>query len=228
VKILVVDDEPIARARILRVLSRMNDVEVAGEAKNGVEALELVRRLAPDILLLDIDMPGLDGLAVAESPDVPPVIFTTAHKEHALDAFEANAYDYLLKPISEERLRKALDKVDSRSPRAPAEPWRLVVVDGSLKRFVDARRVDCFQSDKKYVAFTLDGEEMLTRESLDALEARLGPLGFIRASRGALVRRDAIAAYDAANGGTLVLTDGQRVPVSRRAAPLVRAALGLG
>jgi DNA-binding LytR/AlgR family response regulator len=228
VKVLVVDDEPIARARILRVLSRMDGVEVAGEAENGVEALELARRLSPDVLLLDIDMPGLDGLAVAESPEVPPVIFTTAHKEHAIDAFEANAYDYLLKPISEERLRKALDKVESRSPSAPAEPWRLVVVDGSLKRFVDARRVDCFSSDKKYVAFTLDGEEMLTRESLDGLEARLGPLGFIRASRGALVRREAIAAYDAAEGGTLVLADGERVPVSRRAAPLVRAALGLG
>ncbi len=227
-KVLVVDDEPIARARILRVISRLADVEVAGEAKNGAEALELARELEPDVMLLDIDMPGLDGLAVAESPGVPPVIFTTAHKEHALDAFAADAYDYLLKPISEERLKKALAKVEARARSTPAEPWRLVVADGSLKRFVDARRVDVFVADKKYVAFVLDGEELLTRESLDTLESRLGPLGFIRASRGALVRRAAISAYDAADGGTLVLESGDRVPVSRRAAPAVRAALGLG
>jgi DNA-binding LytR/AlgR family response regulator len=226
-RVLVVDDEPIARARILRVLSRIEGVEVAGEAENGVEALALARELSPDVLLLDIDMPGLDGLAVAESPDVPPVIFTTAHKEHAIDAFEANAYDYLLKPISEERLRKALEKVRSRPAPPGSAPWRLVVVDGSMKRFVDARRVDSFEADKKYVAFVLDGEEMLTRESLDALEARLSPLGFIRASRGALVRKEAIVAYDAADGGTLVLASGARVEVSRRAAPSVRAALGL-
>ncbi len=114
-----------------------------------------------------------------------------------------------------------------RAPASPSEPWRLVVVDGSLKRFVDARQVEVFSADKKYVAFTLDGEELLTRESLDALETRLGPLGFLRASRGSLVRRDAITAYDAADGGTLVLESGARVEVSRRAAPAVRAALGL-
>ncbi|MCB9598595.1 MAG: response regulator transcription factor [Sandaracinaceae bacterium] len=228
-RILVVDDEPIARARLVRLLGRIEGAEVAGEASTGAEALELVDRLRPDALLLDIDMPGLDGLAVAERPGIPPVIFTTAHQQFALEAFEANAYDYLLKPVAKERLERGLARVAARAAVAPAdpEPWRLVVSDGALKRFVDARAIDAFTSDQKYVAFRVDGEEVLTRESLDALEARLGPLGFVRANRGALVRREAITAYDTA-AGEVVLSGGDRVPVSRRAAPAVRAALGLG
>lgn len=226
-RVLVVDDEPIARARIVRLLRRLEDVEVVGEAENGQEALRLAAELAPDVMLLDVEMPGLDGLAVAETPGVPPVVFTTAHREHAVHAFDADAVDYLLKPIQEERLARALERVRERASRVPAEPWRLIVTDGSLKRFVDARQVDCFTSDQKYVVFRLDGEELITRESLDALEARLAPLGFLRASRGALVRRDAIRAWDAAGGGTLVLDGGERVPVSRRAAPVIRAALGI-
>ncbi|MCA9607308.1 MAG: response regulator transcription factor [Myxococcales bacterium] len=226
-RVLVVDDEPVARARIVRLLARIEDVEVVGEASNGQEALRLAADLEPDVMLLDVEMPGVDGLAVAETPGVPPVVFTTAHREHAVHAFDAHAVDYLLKPIQEERLVRALDRVRERASRLPAEPWRLVVTDGTLKRFVDARRVDCFTSDQKYVVFRLDGEELVTRDSLDGLEARLGPLGFLRASRGALVRRDAITAYDVASGGTLVLESGERVPVSRRAAPVIRAALGI-
>lgn len=226
-RVLVVDDEPVARARIVRLLGRIDDVEVVGEASNGQEALHLAAELEPDVMLLDVEMPGVDGLAVAETPGIPPVVFTTAHREHAVHAFDADAVDYLLKPIQEERLVRALERVRARASRVPAEPWRLIVTEGSLKRFVDARRVDCFSSDQKYVVFRLDGEELVTRDSLDALEARLAPLGFLRASRGALVRRDAIQAYDVGGGGTLVLESGERVPVSRRAAPVIRAALGL-
>lgn len=232
-RVLIVDDEPIARARLERMIARLDGVEVAGQASSGTEALRLVGELAPDVLLLDIEMPGLDGLAVAEDPTVPPVIFTTAHERFALEAFEADAYDYLLKPVSRERLARALDKVRARISAAPleapkdGEAWRLVVTDGSLKRFVDAREVDCFLADQKYVAFRFDGEDLLVRESLDGLEQRLAPFGFLRVNRGALVRRTAIRAYDAADGGAVVLGDDQRIPVSRRAAPTVREALGI-
>ncbi len=226
-KILVVDDEPIARARLIRLIERIEGVEVVGEASNGAEALALCRELAPDLLLLDIDMPGLDGLAVAEDPAAPGVIFTTAHKDYALEAFDLNAVDYLLKPVSRERLQRALDRVHERAAPTGDEPWRLVVTEGSIKRFVDVREVDCFTSDQKYVVFRNDGAELLLRESLDALEARLAPLGFLRVHRGALVRRGAIAAYDATDGGTLILSSGERIPVSRRAAARVRAALGI-
>jgi DNA-binding LytR/AlgR family response regulator len=233
-KILVVDDEPVARGRLLRMLARIDGVEVVGEAENGTEALRMAKELGPDLVLLDIDMPGLDGLAVAEDPSIPPVIFTTAHKEYALDAFEADAFDYLLKPVSRERLERALDKVRKRlaaasvpPPTSEDETWRLVVTDGTLKRFVDAREVECFLADQKYVAFTWRGHELLVRESLDALADRLAAHGFLRANRGALVRRDAVDAYDASEGGSVVLRSGAVIPVSRRATATIRAALGL-
>ncbi|GAB5545738.1 MAG: LytTR family DNA-binding domain-containing protein [Sandaracinaceae bacterium] len=226
-RILIVDDEPIARSRLVRLLGRIEGVEVAGEAANGNEALAQAEALAPDVMLLDIDMPGLDGLAVAETPGVPPVIFTTAHPHHALDAFEADAHDYLLKPISRERLERALEKVRVRRAAAEQEPWRLVVTAGSLKRFVDAREVESFIADQKYLVFRVGDEELLLRESLDALEARLAPFGFLRVNRGALVRRDAVRAYDTAEGGAVVLASGERIPVSRRAAAAVREALNV-
>ena len=225
-RVLVVDDEPIARARIVRLIDRLDGVELAGEAGDGAEALAKARELQPDAILLDIDMPRLDGLAVAEDPEIPPVIFTTAHARFALDAFEANAYDYLLKPVSLERLTRALSKVGSRRAEG-AEPWRLIVTEGSLKRFVDARDVECFTADQKYVAFRLDDRELLSRESLDTLATRLAPFGFLRVNRGALVRRDAVVAYDPTEGGTVLLRSGEQVSVSRRAAPGVRAALGV-
>lgn len=225
-RLLLVDDEPIARARLRRLAARLGGVEVVGEAASGAEALRFARELAPDALLLDIDMPGLDGLGVAEALEGPAVIFTTAHPQHALEAFEVGAHDYLLKPVSLERLARALEKVRARRG-AGEEPWRLVVGDGSLRRFVDAREVSCFVADQKYVVFRHEDRELLLRESLDALEGRLAPYGFLRVSRGALVRRDAVDAWDTADGGTVVLADGTRVPVSRRAAPAVRAALGL-
>ena len=230
-RILIVDDEPIARARLRRLIAKIEGVEVLGEAANGTEALRLAKDLAPDLMLLDVDMPGMDGLAVAEDESAPPIVFTTAHPQHALEAFDAGAHDYLLKPVSLERLERAIARVRVRAggpEPVPDEPWRLVVSDGSLRHFVDAREVSCFVADQKYVVFRIGERELLLRESLDALETRLAPFGFLRANRGALVRRDAVQAWDAADGGSVVLSDGSRVPVSRRAAGGLRAALGLG
>lgn len=115
-KVLVVDDEPVARRRLMRILERIDGVEVAGEAANGVQALERIRELMPDVVLLDIRMPGMDGLEVASKIDeLPPIIFTTAYDEYAVQAFEANAVDYLLKPVQAERLESALAKVSKRA-----------------------------------------------------------------------------------------------------------------
>lgn len=236
-RVLVVDDEPLARARLVRMLARIEGVEVAGEAQNGEEALRLAAELAPDLILLDVDMPGMNGLAVAEQPELPPIVFTTAHTQYALEAFEADAHDYLLKPVSRERLARAIAKVRARAsaPEAaaaaersePDEPWRLIVTDGTMRVFVDAREVTSFFADQKYVVFRWRDRELLLRESLDSLEARLAPLGVLRPHRGALVMHRAVVAFDAAEGGTLVLSDDQRVPISRRALPSIRDALGI-
>ncbi len=242
-KILVVDDEPVARQRIVRLLTRAlaegeapHEVREAGSAKDALAALGA---FDADAMLLDVEMPGIDGLTLAALPTLPPVIFVTAHSDRALAAFEVGAIDYLVKPVSAERLERALDRVRARQAPDPAvsaaepterveatETWRLTVVDGSLRRFVDAREVSSFNADEKYVRFSIGGREHLLRESLDALEERLVAHGFLRAHRGALVRRSAVEAFDQSDG-SLVLTTGERVPVSRRCLPSVRTALGI-
>lgn len=232
-RVLLVDDEPLARSRLRRLLGAHEDVEVVGEAGSGAEALSQIAALQPDALLLDIEMPGMDGLALAEDPRAPAVVFTTAHAQYGVEAFEADAADYLLKPVSRERLARALEKLRThlgaarRADAGESEAWRLVVTEGARKRFLDARSVDLFLADQKYVVCTVDGQELVLRESLDALETRLAPLGFVRAHRGALVRRDAVVAFDASGGGTLSMRDGGEVPVSRRALASVKAALGV-
>lgn len=114
VRVLVVDDEALARARLVRMLARVEDIEVVGEAATGAHAIERTRELQPDLLLLDVDMPGLDGFGVAEAVGMPLVVFTTAHAQYAALAFEADAVDYLLKPVVQERLERALEKVRQR------------------------------------------------------------------------------------------------------------------
>lgn len=111
-RVLVVDDEPLARRRLIRLLGKIHETEVVGEAANGEEALARIREKDPDVVLLDIRMPGVDGLRlVSENRDLPPIIFTTAYDEYAVQAFEANAVDYLLKPVQSARLEVALGKV---------------------------------------------------------------------------------------------------------------------
>lgn len=233
-RVLIVDDEPLARARLVRLCARLGELEVCGEAGDGEAALAQMRVLAPDVVLLDIDMPGLDGLGVAElrSQDGPAIVFTTAHAHFALDAFDADATDYLLKPVQPERLARALDKVRRRRdqeaarPR-PIEPSRLTVQDGTTLRVFDVREIRRFHALEKYVVFRFEGEEHETRESLLALTERLAPLGFVRVHRAELVRMSAVRALepDPGGGATLVLDDGDRVPVSRRSAADVRRLL---
>ncbi len=236
-RVLIVDDEALARARLARMLGSLPDVEIVGEAGNGEEARARVVDRQPDLVLLDVEMPGVDGLAFAEARKdaVPAVVFTTAHAQFAVDAFELDAVDYLIKPVRKDRLERALQRVRTRlgglarPDTAPDESAYRLVIHGTMSvRFADARRVAVFRADKKYTVFDLDGEQHLLRESLDALAGRLAPFGFLRVHRGALVRRDAIVEA-ARDGADLVLrlASGEQVEVSRRAAPEVRRRLGL-
>lgn len=232
-KVLVVDDEAPARRRLIRMLDRIEGVRVVGEAADGEEALTLARRLAPDVILLDINMPEMDGLELAEEAGLPPIIFTTAHAEHALRAFEVAAVDYLLKPISRERLTAALDRVRGRptTPAAadrPSPAPRVTARLGNTVHVVDAAEVTRFYAEDKYTVFMHEGRELTLDESLATLEARLRPHGFFRTHRSALVNLATVRALHVEDGSTQVeLSDGSRAAVGRRLVAELKRQLGI-
>lgn len=238
---LVVDDEAPARRRLRRLLEALPEVEVAGEAADGEEALTLAAALSPGVLFLDVRMPGLDGLQVAQRwLTLPPLVFCTAHDEFAVRAFEVNAVDYLLKPVRPERLAAAVEKVRARLGPSPAQlgtalaalaprSTRVVSTARGLVRLFEARDVTRFSSADKYTVFQADGAEQLTEEPLSALEERLAGCGFLRIHRAELVRLDAVKSLSTAEGvHQVALADGQTARVSRRSLSALRAALGLG
>jgi DNA-binding LytR/AlgR family response regulator len=243
VRVLIVDDEPPARRRLRRMLERMSEVEVCGEAGDGAEALERIAELAPDVVLLDVRMPGLDGIELAARGDsLPPIVFTTAYDEYALRAFDVAAVDYLLKPIQEARLRVALERagrragaLDAARVRAllerlahPAPVRPLAARAGPLVRFVDPREVTRIEATDRYAVVRHAGAELVLDESLASLEARLRELGFVRTHRAELVNLSHVRALrDDDDGLVAELSDGQRARVSRRLAPELRRRLGL-
>lgn len=239
-KALVADDEAPARRRLTRLLEQLEGVRVVAEVGTGLEVLAALEREQADVLLLDIDMPELSGLELAARfTQLPPIIFVTAHDEHALRAFEVGAVDYVLKPVELERLSAALSRVQQRGGgAAPAlETLRKVRGDGvprvvahdrgTLLMF-DARTIDRFHAAEKYTSFLAEGREHLTEEPLSALEQRLQEFGFLRVHRSELVRLAAVRALTARTGEHEVrLADGQTVQVSRRFLADLRRALGL-
>jgi DNA-binding LytR/AlgR family response regulator len=206
-RILLVDDEPLARRRMRRLLRDVPGAEVVGEAADGESARRELQTLAPDLVLLDISMPGLDGLSLAAEGHLPAIVFVTAHTEHALAAFDAAAVDYLVKPVEPERLARALERVQQRS--VP----RVVTTEAGATHVFDAREIPRFWAIDKYTAFRHGGREHLTEESLVQLEARLGRHGFVRVHRGELV---ALGRIRTLVDDAVLLDDGDRARVSRR------------
>ncbi len=231
-RILIVDDEPLARERLRALLAELDAGEVVGEAGSGMEALELVERAQPDVVLLDIRMPGMDGLEtalhLARRAPAPAVVFTTAYDEHALAAFEAQAVDYLLKPIRPERLRAALTKAEVLTlARAAALGGARVVaqgrthfsalVKGSL-RLVPLAEVRYLQADQGYVSVFHPGGELLIEEALRSIEEELGDT-FLRIHRNTLVAVAHVSALerDALGNASIALRGvGAKLPISRR------------
>lgn len=240
-KILIVDDEQVARERLADLIRRLGKDHVLIEAGNGLQALALARSDCPDAVLLDIRMPGMDGLETADHLarlDRPPaVVFTTAFDDHALEAFEANAVDYLLKPVRGERLARALDRARVLNParirnlreQDPARRARthISVSDHDGIRLVPVAEIRYLKADQKYVCIGWSGRELLLDEPLKSLELEFGNR-FLRIHRNALVARDGVQSLDRRTDGSLELRlrgVPQVFAVSRRHASDVRRAL---
>lgn len=239
-RVLIVDDEDIARRRLERMLAGMPEVEVVGTASDGVQARDAALDLAPDLVLLDIDMPECDGLTLAATTALPAVIFVTAHREHAIEAFEVDAVDYLLKPVTRARLVQALDKVRARKADAAPDvtevvrealadgrrPPRLSARCGDVLHVFDAREVQRLCARDKATLLWRDGTEYVLDESLNELERRLEAWDFIRVHRSELVNLGAVVSVHLGGGeSSVLLRDGSQVPVSRRALPLLKKRL---
>ncbi|HVE54718.1 MAG TPA: LytTR family DNA-binding domain-containing protein [Ramlibacter sp.] len=239
-KMLLVDDEPLARARLRTLLAECQSpaAEVAGEAANAAQAMEHLRRQAFDAVLLDIHMPGADGLALAQVlrslPESPPVVFVTAYAEHAVAAFELEAVDYLTKPVRLERLQTALDRIErARQGRSGAELEQevLVIQDRGRTERVPVTEVLYFKAELKYITVRTAARSYILDGSLSDLEERHGAQ-FLRVHRNALVSRRAVRAlekhFDAEEGeGWAVRLNGvdESLAVSRRQLSAVREAL---
>ena len=221
-RLLIVDDEPPARARLRRLLQAQPGVQVVGEADSGLQALALADALRPDALLLDVQMPELGGLDVAASlPDRaqggPAVVFVTAYDAYALPAFDAAAVDYLLKPVDPARLARALQRLRDRRPAAPQPAaQRLVVSERGRLEVIDCARLLWLQAADNYVELYTAQRMFLLRRTLDGLLADLGP-GFVRIHRSRAVALAAVAAVEAAGHGNAAvrLSDGRTLGCSR-------------
>jgi two-component system LytT family response regulator len=225
---LIVDDERLARAELTRLLTVHPEIEIAGEARNGEEALELIARLAPDLLFLDIQMPGMTGFELLERLDeVPQVIFTTAYDQYAIHAFEVNALDYLLKPIAPNRLAAALAKLRLRPERSRLE--QVFVRDGDRCWIVRLPDIFLLESEGNYTRLHFGNERPLIRRSLNALEEQLDPNLFFRAGRKEIINLKWIDKVDiGVNGGlTVTLRGGLTVEMSRRQSTRLREILSL-
>jgi two-component system, LytTR family, response regulator len=214
-RVLVVDDEAPARRKILRLLREESAVEIAGEADSGEAAVAAIKKQRPDLVFLDVQMPGLDGFGVIQSLNaakipLPRVVFITAHDRFALRAFEVHAFDYLLKPVSEERFREALRRAKiqheqstdgfasrlgemlEQLQREKSLTDRLLVQEDSRSIFVLVKEITWVEADRNYVLLHCGKKTHTLRSTLDALQNTLDPKLFVRINRGTLVRLDAI------------------------------------
>ena len=233
-RVLVVDDEPLARARLAALLGECAGIEVVGQLADGEAALAALGGLQPDVLLLDINMPGLDGTAVAQrlaGRARPQVIFCTAYEAHALTAFELGAVDYLLKPVRLERLRDALQRAQRRLADAPRDGtvWLHGRLRGEPVRLALDEAI-CLLADEKYVVVQHAGGELLIEESLRQLEES-HPQQLVRLHRNCLVPSARLLGLKThADGRTLARLAGTDLcpEISRRNLPAVRKLLRLG
>lgn len=239
--VLIVDDERPARQKLRRFLAADPDVSAIFEAADGVGALDLIRAEAPDVVWLDVQMPGVDGFGVVEAlhaEERPHVVFVTAYDQHAVRAFDAHAVDYVLKPFDAERLTRALGRVKERvahrndqearrrleralaalEQERPQVLERVLVESTGGAALVSLRQVERIEAAKNYVTLHGDGVRYRLRTTIDRLEARLDPRAFVRVHRSMIVRADRVSELRPWSHGdyVVVLQSGARVRLSRR------------
>ena len=235
---LIIDDERLARAGLRRLLKPYRDIEIASEAANTEEALRAINRFHPDLIFLDVEMPGQNGFELLEQlEDVPLVIFTTAFDAYAVKAFEASALDYLMKPISTERLeealgraRKALATASKDLPTGGSPALRHIFVrDGDRCWIVRLADVRLMESEGNYTRLHFGAESPLIFRSLSAIERRLNPNLFFRSNRSQIINLQWIEGVDSEIEGRLIvkLAKGKQVEVSRRQSQRLRQLLAL-
>jgi len=241
-RVVVVDDEPLAREDMMHLLAGRDDVSVVATCTNGTEALEAVRRLQPDVLLLDIRMPGLDGFHVVAQLDrreLPYIVFVTAFDRFAIDAFRVRALDYLLKPVQPARLDEALERAREQLARRSADDWtsavhtaarelvngaeptyltELMVRVGTRDIVVKVEDVDWIQAETYYARLHIRGRSYLYRERMHVLESQLNPRLFARVHRSAIVNLERVReiVHDNRGDHVIVLSTGARVKTSHQ------------
>lgn len=241
IRVLIVDDEPVARRGIMRLLKQEPDIEVVGECGDGAAAIAAISALSPDLVFLDVQMPELDGFAVIEAVGanrMPAVVFVTAFDQHAVRAFDAQAIDYVLKPIDPDRFRRALQRARARLAHPDGDlirrvsealksidrgelqryPSRLAIRSDGRVRLIEIDEVDRILAAGNYVEVHAGAKKHLLRETMASLEARLDPRRFVRVSRAAIVSIARIHEVQPLFNGDFVvlLRDGAQVNGSRR------------
>lgn len=236
-KTLIVDDEPLAVERLQILCAKIDDVDLVGTATNGVSALRLIEALAPDLLLLDISMPVMDGMSVARAMEGktprPAVIFTTAFDEFAVAAFDVAAVDYLLKPISFDRLERAVSRLRALAPGAtPANPspWTQefwVSHRAEIVR-ISVQDIDLIEAERDYMRLHVGARSYLLHQTISELERCLDPAEFVRLHRSTIARRDRIVGFkhDGAGSWQAQFKDGRLLRVGRTFLPNARAMAG--
>lgn len=249
-RVLLVDDEPLARKRLRTLLEAEPDVDIVGECGDGAQAVETIRALRPDLVFLDVRMPELDGFGVLEAlgeDPRPAVIFVTAYDRFALRAFEVNALDYLLKPFDRGRFQKALLRARQRIGRSPAEEVhkqlrallddtragrkyldRVVIKSAARVFFLRVEEIDWIEAAGNYLKLHVGGEDHLLRETMSGLEARLDPAKFLRIHRSTVVNVERIQELQPWFHGdyAVLLRDGTRLTLSRSYRPKLEELFG--
>jgi two-component system, LytTR family, response regulator len=239
---MIADDEPLARERLRMLLAPDPDISIVAECRNGIEVVKSLKAAKTDLLFLDIQMPGRDGFEVIEEvgpANMPMTVFVTAHNEHAVNAFEVHALDYLVKPIERKRLKQTLDRIKERvqleeafaarehlssavqalkhMASYPERPQRFLARNGSTTSVVSVSDIEWIEAADYYVCLHAGGKQHLLRESIRALETKLDPKKFIRLHRSAIVNLDHVREIhrDGQAEGWVLLSTGTRVRLNR-------------